>query len=312
MRRRAMETVTVIGGANLDIVGAPGGEPIPGESIPGTVTVSSGGVGRNVAENLARLGVATRLLTAVGSDADGERILDDCRRAGVDVDAVAVRADGATCRYLALLDEAGDLRCAVSQMDLIDSIDAAFLDRQGAAIASSSLLVVDANLRRETIAYLLDRFGDRPVFVETVSATKAARLEGLIGRAHTLKPNRAEAEILSGLEIRDRVDLERVLQRFLGFGLRRVFISLGSEGIFFGDEHGSGQVRPPETRVTNATGAGDAAMAALAYCHLQGRSAEHSARFAAAASILTLSDASTVHPELSVTAVERRMRELGW
>ncbi|MEM7354774.1 MAG: carbohydrate kinase family protein [Acidobacteriota bacterium] len=302
------KTVTVIGGANLDVVGLPNSTPIPGESMPGRVTVSAGGVGRNVAENLARLGVATRLLTAVGEDADGERILADCRRAGVDVDAVRVVRDGETCRYLALLDEAGDLRLAVSQMDLVDRLDADYLDRHAALIAESSLVVVDANLPPRTIEALLHRCTGQPVFLEPVSAPKAARLKAFVGRFHTLKPNRAEAEVLTGREIGNEADLQRVLERFLRLGVQRVFISLGVAGLFFGDEQGSGLVRPPATRVVNATGAGDAAMAALAYCYSRGDSTEHSARFAVGAAALALSSDATVHPQMSETRVERLLR----
>lgn len=302
-------SVAVLGGANLDIVGRPVGALLAGESNPGAVTSSAGGVARNVAANLARLGVDVRLLSLVGQDGDGERILADCRECGVDVSGVGV-ADGATSRYLAILDRAGDLACAVSQMDLIESIDAEFIDARASEIAGSSLLVADTNLSHAAIGHLLESFTDTPCFVDTVSVAKAERLKGLIGRVHTLKPNRAEAEVLTGIVITDRGDLEQAVRAFIELGVRRVFISLGAEGLFFGDADGSGWVTAPRVRVVNATGAGDAAMAALAYAHLQEMDMAQSARFALAAAVLTLSHSGATHPGLARPAIETMIRRL--
>lgn len=304
--------VTVIGGANLDLVGRPEMDLRPGESHPGRITEAAGGVGRNVAENLARLGVAARLLSVVGDDPGGDRILEDCRRSGVDVSGVEVVAGAQTPCYLAILDASGDLRFAVSQMELLERIDGGFLDDRAAVIADSSLIVADANLPRDALERLLRGAAGTPVFVDTVSAAKAERLSGLIGLAHTIKPNRAEAEVLSGMPIVDRGDLERAHAHFLGLGVRRVFISLGEGGMFFGDEQGHGHLPAPEAELVNATGSGDAAMAALAHAYLEGMSTEESAKRALAASALTLSHRQATDPALSVSRLESRMEEIGW
>ena len=73
----------VIGGANMDICGCSHDNLRIGDSNPGRVRTSAGGVGRNIAENLARLGTDTRLLSAVGNDQYGHHLLDVTQRAGV-------------------------------------------------------------------------------------------------------------------------------------------------------------------------------------------------------------------------------------
>ena len=300
--------MTVIGGANVDIVGSPAADLLAGESNPGAVTVSSGGVGRNIADNLARLGVATRLLSVIGDDPFGERILADCRLAGVDVRGCEV-VSSKTSSYLAVLGPDGDLRYGISQMDLLSLLDAKYIEQWAEMIDRSRLVVIDANLEPATIEYLFDRFDHVPFFLDTVSVTKARRLQHLIGHAHTLKPNRSEAEVLSGMTITDRSDLERALRFFLDLGVRRLFISLGSQGMFFGDATTSGRLPSPGLEVVNATGAGDAAMAALAAADVAGMPIAESARFALAASVLTLSHRRTTHPAMSLDAVERVMKE---
>ena len=60
--------VTVIGGSNMDIQGFPNNPLVMKDSNPGKVDISMGGVGRNIAENLSRLDVNTKLISAMGND----------------------------------------------------------------------------------------------------------------------------------------------------------------------------------------------------------------------------------------------------
>jgi sugar/nucleoside kinase (ribokinase family) len=80
-----MPEVVVIGGANMDVKGRAAERHQQGTSNPGTVTVSPGGVGRNIAENLARLGIDAALITALGHDANGALLREACTSAGVDM-----------------------------------------------------------------------------------------------------------------------------------------------------------------------------------------------------------------------------------
>ena len=106
--------ISVIGGANIDIAGRPYQKLIRADSNPGEVTLSAGGVGRNIAENLARLGAHVKLFTAVGRDMYGDKIIDEARRAGIDVSHIKQTDLAGTGFYLAVLDAAGDMDVAVS------------------------------------------------------------------------------------------------------------------------------------------------------------------------------------------------------
>ncbi len=106
--------VLVLGGANMDISGSTTQPLVLSDSNPGRIRCAPGGVARNVAENLARLGNTARLLTAVGDDLYGRSLLDATRNAGVDVSSSWVLAGEATSTYLSLHGPDGDMAVAVN------------------------------------------------------------------------------------------------------------------------------------------------------------------------------------------------------
>ena len=302
-----MPDVTVIGGANLDITGFPDGHLDDGVSNPGKIKLSAGGVARNIAENLARLGVSTALLSRVGDDLHGWKILSECEQAGVDVSGVEVVQGRPSSSYLSILDQHGDLQTAVSQMELIDEIGDAFLSARSNHLDKAKLIVADANLSRPTLGTLLATYDDRPVFLEAVSKAKAERLRDDVGRAHTLKANREEAEILAGMDVVAETDLGEVTRRLLDSGLEQIFLTLGEDGLYFANRQHHGRLPAPEVEIVNVNGSGDAMLAAIVCCHLDGRTLEATARFAQAAAALTLACEGTTSSELTRTRVEQQM-----
>ena len=100
--------VVVIGAASIDSKGRANVPLTLGTSTPGTVRVSVGGTARNVADNLARLGVETVLLSAIGAGGSGKRILNNAEQVGIDTRFCIVSGEYRTSAYLALLDEQGN------------------------------------------------------------------------------------------------------------------------------------------------------------------------------------------------------------
>ena len=210
--------VAVVGGANVDIGGMPDRELIEGDSNPGRVRVSLGGVGHNIARNLSLLGVKTVFLTALGRDEYGLRIARDCEENGVDCSEI-LRAEDPTSTYLFITDGAGDMRLAISDMAICRRITPAWLETKKRVLEGAAAVVADANLPAETLRWIAEN-SVSPVFADPVSVTKAEKLRPLLGRLHTLKPNRLEAELLGGVPIRSREDLERAADRLLERPLR--------------------------------------------------------------------------------------------
>ena len=298
----------VVGGVNIDIGGTARAPLVMGDSNPGAVRFSLGGVGRNIAHNLSLLGVDVRLLTALGEDLWADRIEGSCALLGIDLTGSLIVPGSSTSTYLYLAGSGGDMAVAVSDMDIYDRLTPAALEPKLPWLRDAQVLVLDANLPAETIAWLCGRV-TVPIFADAVSAAKAGRLKDVLGKLHTLKPNRLEAELLSGVAIHDEQSLFRAADALLETGLKRVFISLGADGVLAADA--DTRLRLPTARGehVNTTGCGDAFLAALVWSQLRGLDLKDSARAGVAAAGIAMADAGTVSPRMSAQAVLAGMEE---
>ena len=301
--------VLALGGANLDINAGAGGALRPGDSTPGRIGFSPGGVARNVAENLARLGHPTRLLSAVGDDVQGHGLLAQTRQAGVDVSGCWVLPGAATAGYVSVHDVRGYAVAAVNDMQILEHITPARLQPFAQPVREAAALVLDCNLPEAALAWLFVNHGLAPVFVDAVSAAKCTRVRPWLAQVHTLKVNRLEAQALSGLPVGSSAEIEAAARHLLGLGVQRVVLSLGAQGLYY-SEHGaaSGWLAALPVNVVQASGAGDALMAGLVHAFLAGEPLAQAVRFAGACAALTLTVGSANHPELSVGLVERTMQ----
>ena len=288
--------VVVVGGANMDIAGRPSGPLVPHDSNLGTVRLSHGGVGRNIAHNLALLGVDVKLVTAFGTDAQAASLKAGCQEAGIDISHALTVPGGATSTYLFVMDAAGDMEVAINDMAILEEMTAARLADKLALMRGAAAVLVETNLPAETLRWLCAELAESgvPVFCDPISTVKAGKLEGLLGCLHTLKPNRLEAEALSGVDTSDEWGLSHAADELLATRLGRVFISL---------------VRLPllPCTVVNTTGAGDAMMAALVWSYLRGYGLEEAGLAGLAASAIAVESAETVNPLMSAEAVLARM-----
>ncbi|MEH8176751.1 MAG: PfkB family carbohydrate kinase [Aeromonas veronii] len=301
--------VVVIGGANMDICGTSHDNLLLGDSNPGKVRTSAGGVGRNIAENLARLGSDTRLLTAVGNDQYGHHLLEVSQRAGVDVRQTLVLDGHATSCYLSLHDGSGEMSCAINDMAIIEQLTPARLTPLAGFLGGARLWVLDTNLAIHTLDWLFERQGDHAIFVDTVSVAKVEKIRPWLGKIHTLKPNRSEAEQLCGMTIAGPETWPMVAAWFHRAGVKRLFLSLGEQGIFYSDGEQQGHLPVLGSPVLNVTGGGDAFMAGLAHAWLQELDIAQTTRFALGCAALTVNCSDTVFSGLSKTAVDRILEE---
>lgn len=284
--------ITVVGGAITDIFGAPAGAFVPRDSNPGQVSMSSGGVGRNIAENLARLGARVRLVTAFGDDAESERLAAECEQLGIDT-SFAVRVAGTPgSRYLAILDETGDMVAAVSDLRALEHITRAA--ENAAAYAGADAVVIDSNLAPEAIETVVALVGAAPIVLDPVSSTKAPRARGVLGKLSVVKGNLIEAEALAGAP-----GAEAAAERLLELGVERVFITMSTDGVYCASADERFTVPAPRVTVANATGAGDAFTAGVAWAVATGMSLRQTAEWASSLSALALESERTVSERIS-------------
>lgn len=296
----------VIGGVNMDIGGQSFDALVPRDSNPGRVHMSLGGVGRNIAHNIALLGADVRLLTAFGDDLYAQRIAASCGEQGIDISHALQVPGGATSTYLYLNGPDGDMALAVSDMDICAKITPSYLRANLSLLNNAQLIVADTNLPPESLQFLAENCSP-PIFVDPVSTAKATKLTRLLGRLHTLKPNRLEAELLSGVSITDEASLRQAADQLLGTGLRRVFLSLGTRGVLAADHRSQALLPCRPAEPVNTTGAGDAFMAGLVWAYLQGADLEETALAGLSAAAIAAEGAETINPKLSAEALRQRM-----
>ena len=284
--------VTVVGGANTDICGRPAQALIRRDSAPGTVSVRHGGVGRNIACDLARLGLRTRFVTALGDDSFGVSVREGCRSCGVDMSLTRTVPGARSPVYLYLSDEKGEMEAAVSDMELMAALTPANLRAQLGEIDDADAVVLDGNLPAETIAFLCENLR-APIVADPVSTAKAPRFASVLGRLAAIKPNLLEARALTGKQ-----SPEDCAEALLRSGVGSVFLSLGAKGLLAAS--GEERVLLPceRTELVNATGAGDAATAAVVWAMVRGLDLAAAARAAVMAGAIAAASEEASPPQL--------------
>ena len=310
---RDQPTVVVIGGANLDVKARSAAPLVAATSNPGNGSTSPGGVARNVAENLARLGNHTYLVAAVGRDVMGEDLLTHTADAGVRVEYVH-RTDSPTGTYVAVLDASGELAFGVADMSATDEIGVAEIERARDVIVTADLVVVDGNLADPAFGhavYLAAQHGVRTI-VEPVSVPKAARLAAHLSPEHPLfaiTPNRDELATLTGLPTRTRRQVLTAIRRLHQRGVDHVWVRLGRAGSLLSDGDDVTAFPAPDGTIVDVTGAGDAMLAAFCHALLGGRQVADAVRYGHAAAELTVATAQTVRPDLTPRLIEAALAD---
>lgn len=297
----------VVGGVNMDIGGRSQASLVDGDSNPGIVTASPGGVGRNIAHNLSLLGTDVRLLTAFGDDLYGQQIAASCSELGIDLSHALRVAGVPTSTYLYITGPDGDMALAVSDMQVCKKITPQYLAQNLSLLNNAQVVVFDTNLPEDSIQYLAENV-TVPLFCDPVSTAKAEKIRSILSKIHTLKPNRLEAELLSGVKIETKQDLDRAAQKLLDAGVHRMFISLGADGVYAVTQEQRLQLPNLPGHTVNTTGCGDAFMAALVWAYLEGTDLRDTALSGLAAGSIAMESSETINPNMSAEALKARMR----
>jgi pseudouridine kinase len=295
--------ITVIGGANVDIQGKSEGNLLMEDSNPGFIKASLGGVGRNIADNICKFKLDTRLITAIGDDNEGVMVKDNARLLGIDMEQSITTTEHRTSTYLYVLDQQGELVVAVSDMGIVEQLTPAYFKKLLVKIDHSPYTVLDANLPQETIEYLAINLIKTKLVLDPVSITKASKAKQVLDKFYAVKVNKTEAEALTGLTLDNQEMIAEAGRQLINLGIKRVFITLGSNGVYYQDNHHGFFRKAIKTKVINATGAGDAFTAAMIYGFTENLSNEQLVDFCIGASTITLADQRTIASALSIETV---------
>jgi pseudouridine kinase len=294
--------VLVIGAAGIDSKGRANVPLTLRSSTPGTVRVSVGGTARNVAENLARLGVETVLLSAIGAGGNSRRILNNAAEVDINTDYLIISEKHHTSAYLAILDETGNLVMSVDDMEVLSLITPQIINWRRSLIKNAEMVVLDSNLSQAAITSLFKaakRYNVQ-VCADPASKTLATKLKPHLSDVYMITPNVPEAEVLSDQTIDNENEAITAARTLVNAGVKIVIITLAEVGVVYASASDSGRVPAVSADIVDFTGASDALTAAVVFGLLNDIPLDESVRLGASAAALTLACSDTVCPDLSL------------
>ena len=303
------KNVIVIGGANVDIVAVPDQELRMYDSNPGHALISFGGVGRNLAENLTRLGCNVRFVTIFGNDSFSRALRADTQEKGIDISLSKILPDAGCSKYICLNSHEGDMIAAINDMSLYDRMEEAITPEVMDAVNESDILVMDANTSTE----LLEKIADQcsiPIAFDAVSVAKVERCRNILDRLCIFKPNIFEAarlckgETVYGNAGEYSEEESRQIAAIYGGmlrdnGVENVMISLGSAGVYYENAQSRGYTDSMVREIINTSGCGDAFLAGVIRGYLDGADICRMSEYGSAAAAICARSPETVSPQLS-------------
>ncbi|MBV9792189.1 MAG: carbohydrate kinase family protein [Chloroflexi bacterium] len=295
-------SIVVIGGASLDIKGRLRRDFIPGTSNPAAIQMSVGGVGRNIAENLARLGTSVALISAVCEDDFGRAILQQTEAAGVDMSCMLLTGEQRSSSYIAILSHDGSLLAGLDDSAAGRAITPEHIQERAELLQNADMVVIDANVARATVETIMAicEAARVPVAFEPVAFGLADRFRQQVGRFFLVTPNDLEAEALSGMPVRDVPTAIAAAQKLVSLGVGVALISLAEAGIVYASADEVGHIPGQPTEIVDPTGAGDALAATVIYGLTHNIPLAESVQLGQIAATVTLKSPETVTPDLSL------------
>lgn len=300
--------VVVVGGLNMDIAGISGDDYRERDSNIGSIKLSEGGVGQNIAQNLVNLEVPTYLITAHGDDYFGRILREECQKKSISLEYAQEIPGERSSTYLYVTNNDGDMIAGINDMQIINHITPEFLSERIDFINNASICVIDGNIPKESIEWLANHC-KAPIFVDPVSVAKVNRFENVLNKIDTFKPNELEAEFLTGIKITDEVSAKKAASNLISKGVKNICLSLGSKGILCANQNEMVLVPILKTNIVSCNGAGDCSMATITWARYDyGKNLPlvEVGQFTQAAASITIESAHSVSPDISVTNVVKR------
>ena len=299
-----------IGAANCDIYGKSSIKIKEHYDHPSIIKTTVGGVTRNILENCSRLGLNTKLLTVVGDDIYGEMVIKESDKAGIDTSNVEVIKGERTGVFMQVQTKDNDMHLALCDMSISKNIDIDFIKSKDKIISNAAAIVLDPSLDTKTIEYILTKYLEIPVFVDPISDLYAKKIRPYINMIYCIKPNKTELSVLANIKINNKKDLYKAYDK-VNKKVTKVYVSLGKDGCLYENDEKiivSKKLKPVK-KMVNASGAGDAFMAALIYGYINELENEETIDLALASGIAATLDENAINKNLSVKLLRRIYKE---
>ena len=262
--------IVVVGNVFVDFKGFPDGTYIPAGRNAGQVEIVHGGVGRNVAEDIANVELRPRFVSMVDNTAQGAEVLRNLQNHKVDTKFISVVPDGMGI-WLAVMDHNGDVVGSISKRPKMDAMLRLLQEHGDEIFADATSVVIevdiDKDVAKETFSYA-EKYGV-PTYALVANMSIALQRRDLIKRTTCFICNQQEAGIFFAddfMNLSPEGMAEELQRRVQAAGLNSMVVTMGSEGAVWAEARGGFGVCPPvQVQVCDTTGAGDAFCAGVSY-----------------------------------------------
>ena len=256
--------IAVIGSANVDLTTFTDRFPRPGETIFGReFHLGFGGKGANQAVAARRCGAEVVMVARLGSDLFGEATVRNFQSAGIDATHVRITPGVSSGVAPIFVDPSGQNRILVVK-GANDRMTPADVDAAAGLLRTAGAIVVQLEIPLETVYHAL-RFARANGIPGILNPAPAQTLDmAAIGQADYVIPNETEAEVLTGVPVENLEGARKAAQRLLDAGVKRVIVTLGSNGALVAGKDGEQHIAAFPVEPVDTTGAGDAFIGSFA------------------------------------------------
>ncbi len=317
-----MHPLLAIGSGALDIKARLARAPLPTTDVPGQITLKPGGVARNIAENLAHLGIPVVFAGIMGDDPAAHLLLDLSRAAGLDVRPLSRSAPAPddfvrlklpevlpTATLNVMLGPDNRQIAGVFSGDILDALQPGDLHQLHDLIRLAPAILCDGGLPADVLIALCAMLPeDTFLYANPGSVALAPRLEPLLDRLDLLTCNHWEAQALTQVKVDGPAKLISAALLLVKQGVKRAVVTYGARGLAYADEERSLYQPAHSANLIDATGAGDALAAALIEAMLRDEPINVCLQRGLAAAAITCESEDSVSPRLSPEAIQQRIR----
>lgn len=263
-----------------------------------TVHRSAGGVSRNIAHQLALLGLPIQLITVFGNDGEGDWLKTICSYTNIKLDA-SITTSSLTGKYTGILNYDGSLFTALITNSELDLITPQHLEKNQDLLLTASIIVADANISVEAMQWLANfcDINEIPFIIEPVSVPPAAKLSNMnLKGVYMLTPNEDELPALTNNN--HYTTIHEQAEELLNRGVKKVWLHRGVNGsILFTKDKTIELAAPDVKEIKDCTGAGDGSLSGFILAQSLKKSDEESLQIAhtLSAEILQINGAIATH-----------------
>ncbi|UZR98339.1 ribokinase [Chondrinema litorale] len=280
--------IIVVGSSNTDMVVQSDKLPAPGETVMGNEFIMNpGGKGANQAVAAAKLAGEVIFISKVGEDVFGEELIKGFENYGLNTKYIFKDEQNASGIALILVDSKGENSISIAP-GANKALTADQIDKAISEFEDAEYLLMQLEIPLDTVNYTANLAANNNVKIILNPAPAQQLPDSLLKKLYIITPNETEAQLLTGIEVKDEPSAHNAAKALREKGVDIVIITLGAKGAYFLSETHHKLVSPPKVSVVDTTAAGDTFNGALTVALAEGRNLIDAIHFANKAAALSV------------------------